>query len=145
MHCEDVSLEAIADTVGTPVYVYSTATFERHFSVFTDAFKDQNTLIAYSVKANSNIAVLATLAKLGAGADVVSGGELARALTAGIPGNKIVFTGVGKKPSEMRAALRINAISAFDLINRCQLTNAVASTRSASGISAPRTACAFAE
>ena len=105
MFAEDVALREIAATVGTPVYVYSTATFKRHFTVFADAFKDRKTLIAYSVKANSNLAVLATLAKLGAGADVVSQGELVRALTAGIPASKIVFSGVGKTETEMRAAL----------------------------------------
>ena len=105
MHAEDVSLARIAQEVGTPVYVYSQATLTRHFNVFKDAFKGRDVLIAYSVKANSNLAVLSLLAKLGAGADVVSGGELARALTAGIPASKIVFSGVGKKPAEMRAAL----------------------------------------
>ncbi len=106
LYAEDVPLRAIAETVGTPVYVYSTATFERHYSVFAESFDGIEALVAYSVKANSNIAVLATLAKMGAGADVVSGGELARALLAGIPGNKIVFSGVGKTKSEMRAGLQ---------------------------------------
>ncbi len=106
MFAENVALREIAQDVGTPCYVYSTATFERHYNVFADSFKGIDALVAYSVKANSNIAVLATLAKLGAGADVVSGGELARALTAGIPGSKIVFSGVGKTGDEMRAALR---------------------------------------
>ena len=105
MFAEDVSLREIAAKVGTPVYVYSSATFKRHFQVFSDAFKGRKALIAYSVKANSNIAVLATLARLGAGADVVSEGELVRALTAGIPASKIVFSGVGKTEGEMRAAL----------------------------------------
>lgn len=105
LHAEDVALQDIAKAVGTPVYVYSSATLTRHFNVFADSFKGINSLIAYSVKANSNIAVLATLAKLGAGADVVSGGELARALIAGIPANKIVFSGVGKTQGEMREAL----------------------------------------
>ena len=105
MYAENVSLRQIAQEVGTPVYVYSTATFERHYNVFADAFKGTQTLVAYSVKANSNIAILATLARRGAGADVVSGGELTRALVAGIPANKIVFSGVGKTQDEMRAAL----------------------------------------
>jgi len=108
LYAEDIPLREIAEAVGTPVYIYSTATFERHYNVFVKAFDSQNTLVAYSVKANSNIAVLATLARLGAGADVVSGGELARALKAGIPGEKIVFSGVGKTPEEMRAALEAN-------------------------------------
>lgn len=108
MFAEDVALRDIAKAVGTPVYVYSTATFERHYTVFADSFKDVEALVAYSVKANSNIAVLATLAKMGAGADVVSGGELARALLAGIPGHKIVFSGVGKTRQEMQDALTAN-------------------------------------
>jgi len=106
MFAEDVPLRDIAEAVGTPVYVYSTATFERHYRVFAESFKGVPALVAYSVKANSNIAILATLAKLGAGADVVSGGELARALLAGIPAEKIVFSGVGKTREEMRAGLR---------------------------------------
>ena len=105
LHCEDVSLDAIADAVGTPVYVYSSATLRRHVRVIADAFKSQSCLIAYSVKANGNIAVLATLAKEGAGADVVSGGELQRALKAGISASKIVFSGVGKTRDEMALAL----------------------------------------
>ena len=106
LYAEDVPLREIAAKVGTPAYIYSTATFERHFRVFTEAFKGRDALVAYSVKANSNLGVLATLAKMGAGADVVSGGELARALTVGIPGNKIVFSGVGKRPDEMDMALK---------------------------------------
>ncbi len=105
MFAENVSLREIAEAVGTPVYVYSAATLERHYRVFEQAFTGAAHLIAFSVKANSNIAVLATLAQLGAGADVVSGGELARALKAGIPANKIVFSGVGKTKGEMRDAL----------------------------------------
>ena len=106
LYAEDVPLREIAAKVGTPAYIYSTATFERHFRVFTEAFKGRDALVAYSVKANSNLGVLATLAKMGAGADVVSGGELARALAVGIPGNKIVFSGVGKRPDEMDMALK---------------------------------------
>jgi diaminopimelate decarboxylase len=105
LHAEDVPLREIAEAVGTPCYVYSSATFERHYRVFAESFEGIEALVAYSVKANSNIAVLATLAKLGAGADVVSGGELARALVAEIPARKIVFSGVGKTPAEMREAL----------------------------------------
>jgi len=105
LHAEDVALSQIAADVGTPVYVYSSATFEHHYRVFADSFSGIDALVAYSVKANSNIAVLATLAKLGAGADVVSGGELARALIAGIPGDRIVFSGVGKTRAEMADAL----------------------------------------
>jgi len=105
MFAEEVPLARIAAEIGTPVYVYSTATFTRHYRVFADSFADTQALIAYSVKANSNIAVLATLAQQGAGADVVSGGELKRALIAGIPAEKIVFSGVGKTSTEMRDAL----------------------------------------
>ena len=105
MHAENIPLAKIAAEVGTPVYVYSTATFTRHYKVFAENFSDTEALVAYSVKANSNIAVLATLAKLGAGADVVSGGELKRALIAGIPAKKIVFSGVGKTREEMEDAL----------------------------------------
>jgi len=102
---EDVDLAALADAVGTPFYVYSEATLRRHFRVFADAFADADALVAYSVKANSNLAVLKTLASEGAGADVVSGGELIRAQRAGIPPSKIVFSGVGKTDDEIAAAI----------------------------------------
>src|SRR6201992_1141544 len=101
---EDVPLSLMAERVGTPFYCYSTATLARHYKVFSDALP-KGSLVAFSVKANGNLAVLKTLARLGAGADVVSGGELAKALAAGIPANKIVFSGVGKTRDEMRAAL----------------------------------------
>jgi diaminopimelate decarboxylase len=105
LHAEAVDLVALADAVGTPFYCYSTATLERHYRVFADAFADVKSLICYSLKANSNQSVLRTLAKLGAGADVVSGGELKRARAAGIPPEKILFSGVGKTEAELRAAL----------------------------------------
>lgn len=105
LHAEDVNLSALAETVGTPFYCYSTATLERHYRVFTEAFAGEKTLVCYAMKANSNQSVLRTLAKLGAGADVVSGGELKRALAAGIPASKILFSGVGKTAAELRAAL----------------------------------------
>lgn len=105
LHCEEVSLAAIADAVGTPCYVYSTATLVRHARVIAEAFEGQKALIAYSVKANGNLAVLATLAGQGCGADVVSGGELLRARKAGIPASKIVFSGVGKTAAEMELGL----------------------------------------
>ena len=106
MQVEQVPMEAIAQAVGTPVYVYSTATLERHVAVFRDGLSRlPDPLIAFAVKANPNAAVLATLAKLGLGADVVSGGELLRAIAAGIPANRIVFSGVGKTAEEMRLAL----------------------------------------
>lgn len=101
---EGVRLDVLAEKVGTPFYCYSTATLERHYKVFAGALP-AGSLVAYSVKANGNLAVLKTLGALGAGADVVSGGELAKALAAGIPAGKIVFSGVGKTRDEMRAAL----------------------------------------
>src|SRR5918998_190094 len=94
MHAEDVALPALAGAVGTPFYCYSTATLTRHYRVFAQAFADVPALICYAMKANSNQAVIATLGRLGAGADVVSEGELIRALAAGIPPDKIVFSGV---------------------------------------------------
>jgi diaminopimelate decarboxylase len=105
LHAEAVSLVELADAVGTPFYCYSTATLERHYRVFSEAFAGEKALICYAMKANSNQSVLRTLAKLGAGADVVSGGELKRALAAGIPAQRIVFSGVGKSEAELRAAL----------------------------------------
>src|SRR6476620_3159274 len=105
LHAEAVNLSELADAVGTPFYCYSTATLERHYRVFTEAFAGEKTLVCYAMKANSNQSVLRTLAKLGAGADVVSGGELKRALAAGIAPDKILFSGVGKTEAELRAAL----------------------------------------
>ena len=106
MQVEQVSMAEIAAQVGTPVYIYSTATLSRHVGVFRDGLAQlADPLIAFAVKANPNAAVLATLAKLGLGADVVSAGELLRALAAGIPANRIVFSGVGKTADEMRIAL----------------------------------------
>lgn len=105
LHAEDVSIPAIAAAVGTPFYCYSTATLTRHFNVFSQAFAGLETLVCYALKANSNQAVLKTLAKLGAGADTVSEGEIRRALAAGIPASRIVFSGVGKKAGEMDFAL----------------------------------------
>jgi diaminopimelate decarboxylase len=106
--CEGVALSAIADAVGTPVYVYSTATIERHYTVFRDVMAGigrGDALIAYAVKANSNLSVLKTLADLGAGADTVSEGEVRRALAAGVPPERIVFSGVGKTAAELAFAL----------------------------------------
>jgi diaminopimelate decarboxylase len=105
LHAEEVDLAAIADAVGTPFYCYSTATIERHYRVFSAAFADVRALVCYAMKANSNQAVLATLARLGAGMDVVSEGELRRARAAGVPGGKIIFSGVGKTRAEMALAL----------------------------------------
>jgi diaminopimelate decarboxylase len=105
LHAEAVNLADLAGSVGTPFYCYSTATLERHYRVFAEAFTGERIVVCYALKANSNQSVLRTLAKLGAGADVVSGGELKRALAAGVPPNKILFSGVGKTEAELRAAL----------------------------------------
>ncbi|TRC87922.1 diaminopimelate decarboxylase [Mesorhizobium sp. WSM4310] len=105
LHAEDVAIPDIAAQVGTPFYCYSTATLTRHYRVFAQAFAGLDALVCYAMKANSNQAVLRTLARLGAGADVVSEGELRRALAAGIPASKILFSGVGKTAREMDLAL----------------------------------------
>ena len=105
LHAEAVSLDMIAQSVGTPFYCYSTATLTRHYKVFAGAFADVDALVCYAMKANSNQAVIATLAKLGAGADVVSGGELKRARLAGVPANKIMFSGIGKTAAELALAV----------------------------------------
>ncbi|TVV73264.1 diaminopimelate decarboxylase [Sphingomonas solaris] len=116
MHVEDVALPEIAAAVGTPVYVYSTATMERHVRVFREALAalPQPPLVAFAVKANPNAAVLATLARAGLGADVVSAGELLRAIHAGVSPDRIVFSGVGKTADEMTLALR-HGIFQFNL------------------------------
>ncbi len=115
MHCEQVSLTELAARVGTPAYVYSSATLERHFNVFSGALnaqpalkspKGEAPLVAYAVKTNSNMAVLRTLAAQGAGADTVSEGEIRKALKAGVPASRIVFSGVGKTDAEMAFALK---------------------------------------
>ncbi len=105
LHAEDVDLAHLAGAVGTPFYCYASATLERHYRVFAEAFSGDDALVCYAMKANSNQAVLATLARLGAGMDIVSEGELRRALAAGVPGERIVFSGVGKTEGEMAAAL----------------------------------------
>jgi len=105
LHAEAVNLDALAAAVGTPFYCYSTATLTRHYKVFADAFADVRALVCYAMKANSNQAIVTTLAKLGAGADVVSGGELKRARLAGIPPEKIMFSGIGKTASELASAV----------------------------------------
>jgi diaminopimelate decarboxylase len=105
LHAEGVNLIALAEAVGTPFYCYASATLERHYNVFAGAFADVDALVCYAMKANSNQAVIATLAKLGAGADVVSGGELLRARAAGIPPHKIMFSGVGKTTRELEQAV----------------------------------------
>jgi diaminopimelate decarboxylase len=105
LHAEAVSLIEVANSVGTPFYCYSTATLTRHYRVFAEAFADVDALVCYAMKANSNQAVIKTLAQLGAGADVVSGGELRRARVAGIPAAKIMFSGIGKTPAELALAV----------------------------------------
>jgi diaminopimelate decarboxylase len=105
LYAEAVNLIELADAVGTPFYCYSTATLTRHYQVFASAFADVDALVCYAMKANSNQAVIKTLAKLGAGADVVSGGELKRARAAGIPADKIMFSGVGKTAEELALAV----------------------------------------
>jgi len=108
LHAEDVPLPRIAAEVGTPFYCYSHATMTRHYVVFRDAFGSLDINVCFAMKANSNLAVVRTLAEIGAGADVVSGGELQIALKAGVPANKIVFSGVGKTDAEIRLALACN-------------------------------------
>jgi diaminopimelate decarboxylase len=105
LHAEDVPLTRIAEAVGTPAYVYSSATLESHYRAVATAFTGQKATICYAVKANSNQAVIRTLARLGAGADVLSEGEMRRALAAGVPAGRIVFSGVGKTRDEIRLAL----------------------------------------
>jgi len=104
--CEGVKLADIAEAVGTPCYVYSTATLERHYDVFKSAFAPRDVLVAFAVKANANISVIATLARKGAGADTVSQGEIERALMAGVPPEKIIFSGVGKTADELAFAVK---------------------------------------
>jgi diaminopimelate decarboxylase len=130
LHAEGVALDRLAAAVGTPFYCYSTATLTRHYEVFAGAFADVRALVCYAMKANSNQAIIKTLAGLGAGADVVSGGELKRALLAGIPPQKIMFSGVGKTEAELAAAvdagiLCVNVESEPELM----LLSAVASTK----------------
>jgi diaminopimelate decarboxylase len=121
LHAEEVDLSELAASVGTPFYCYSTATLERHYRVFADAFAGMSgTLVCYSVKANSNLGVLATLAKLGAGMDVVSEGELRRALAVNVPPDRIVFSGIGKTREEMAFALDAG-ILAFNVESEAEL------------------------
>ena len=120
LHAEDVNLKVLAEEIGTPFYCYSTATLERHFNVMCDAFAGTNHMICYAMKANSNQAVIKTMAGLGAGMDVVSEGELRRALAAGVPARKIVFSGVGKTSRELALALR-EGIACFNVESEPEL------------------------
>ncbi len=135
LHAEDVSVADIAAAIGTPFYVYSSATLEHHYRVFRDAFGDLPVTVCYAMKANSNQAVLTTLARQGAGADVVSEGELRRALAAGIPADRIMFSGVGKTADELAFALDAG-IHCFNVESEPELDllSAVASAR---GVEAP--------
>lgn len=135
LHAENVDIAVIADAVGSPFYLYCEATLRRHYRVFADAFAGTDMLVAYSVKANSNLAVLKVLASEGAGADVVSGGELQRALLAGIAPEKIVFSGVGKTVEEMTAALNAG-IHQFNVESANEL-EALATIAEAMGKAAP--------
>jgi len=120
MHAEGVNLQALAEDVGTPFYCYSSATLVRHYQVLDKAFEGTDHTICYAMKANSNQAVLKTLTDLGAGLDVVSEGELRRALALGISGSRIVFSGVGKTAREMSLALR-EGIACFNVESEAEL------------------------
>lgn len=135
LHAEDVSVPRIAEAVGTPFYCYSTATLSRHYNVFADAFSDIDALVCYAMKANSNQAVLKTLAQLGSGADVVSEGELRRALAAGIPAEKIMFSGVGKTADEIDFALSVG-IHCFNVESEPEL-EMLSARAAAAGVEAP--------
>ena len=136
LFCEDVSLSEIAAAVGTPTYVYSTATMLRHVEVLKSSLEElEDPLIAYAVKANPNPAVLATLARAGVGADVVSGGEILRARAAGIPADKIVFSGVGKTEDEMRLALE-QGVYQFNLESVAE-AEALSALATSMGLTAP--------
>ncbi|MBH0188438.1 MAG: diaminopimelate decarboxylase, partial [Nitrospira sp.] len=110
LYCEHVPVSRIAKELGTPCYVYSHATLVRHFKAYDSAFKNIPHIVAFAMKANSNLAILRLMAKEGSGADIVSGGELFRALKAGIPASKIIFAGVGKSAEEIRDALKADIL-----------------------------------
>src|SRR5215207_5535863 len=135
LHAEDVDLRHLADRFGTPFYCYSSATLERHYRVFAEAFAGTDALVCYAVKANSNQAVLSTLARLGAGMDIVSEGELRRALAAGVPGERIVFSGIGKTQAEMASALEAE-ILCFNVESEPELA-ALSEVAHSKGVSAP--------
>ncbi|MGI3183908.1 diaminopimelate decarboxylase [Nioella aestuarii] len=137
LHAEDVPLPEIAAAVGTPFYVYSTATLTRHYQLFKDALDGVPNMVCYAMKANSNQAVLKVLAGLGAGMDVVSGGEYARAKAAGVPGERIVFSGVGKTRDEMRLALE-GGIRQFNIESEPEMA-VLSEVASSMGATAPVT------
>ncbi|HRE44531.1 MAG TPA: diaminopimelate decarboxylase [Terricaulis sp.] len=132
LYCEGVSLAAIAEAVGTPAYVYSSATLERHYDVFKQALAPRDALVAFAVKANANLAVIATLAARGAGADTVSQGEIQRALRAGVPANRIIFSGVGKTAEELAFALKAGVYQInVESIAEMEMLSAVAASLNA--------------
>ena len=135
LHAEDVPIPEIAAAVGTPFYVYSTATLERHYRLFTEALDPLPHLVCFAVKSNSNVAVLKVLGDLGAGMDVVSGGEYLRAKAAGVPGERIVFSGVGKTRAEMRLALE-GGIRQFNVESEPELL-ALSEVAAGMGLRAP--------
>jgi len=135
LHAEGVALSDIAKSVGTPFYCYSSATLTRHYQLFKEALDPLPNLVCYAVKANSNVAVLKVLGDLGAGMDVVSLGEYLRAKAAGVPGSRIVFSGVGKTPDEMRAALA-GGIRQFNVESEPEL-EALSAVAAAMGLQAP--------
>ena len=137
LFAEDVAINDIAAAVGTPFYVYSTATLKRHFQLFDDALAGTDHLVCYAMKAASNQAILKTLGALGAGMDVVSGGEYARAKAAGIPGDRIVFSGVGKTVDEIRMALT-GGIRQFNVESEPEM-QAISSVATDLGVTAPIT------
>jgi diaminopimelate decarboxylase len=137
LHAEDVNLATIADSVGTPFYCYSAATLTRHYTLFREALDPLPNLICYAVKSNSNLAVLKLLGDLGAGMDVVSVGEYLRARAAGVPGARIVFSGVGKTRDEMRAALE-GGIRQFNVESDPEL-EALSQVAESMGVRAPIT------
>lgn len=137
LHAEDVAIPDIAMTVGTPFYVYSTATLTRHYRLFTEALSPLPHIVCFAIKSLSNIAVLKTLGDLGAGMDVVSGGEYLRAKAAGVPGERIVFSGVGKTREEMRLALT-GGVRQFNVESEPEL-RALSEVASSLGVIAPIT------
>ncbi len=137
LHAEDVAISEIAATVGTPFYCYSAATLTRHYNLFTEALSPLPHLVCFAIKSLSNIAVLKLLGDLGAGMDVVSGGEYRRALAAGVPGSRIVFSGVGKTRDEMRLALS-GGIRQFNVESEPEL-RALSEVATAMGLVAPIT------
>ncbi|WP_298909410.1 diaminopimelate decarboxylase [uncultured Aliiroseovarius sp.] len=137
LHAEDVSIEEIAAEVGTPFYVYSAATLKRHIGLFNEALDWADHLVCFAVKSNSNLAVLKLLGEMGAGMDVVSGGEYRRAIAAGVPGDRIVFSGVGKTREEMRLALT-GGIRQFNLESEPEM-RVLSEVASEMGVVAPVT------